>query len=52
MLANMTWVIHITSGAVPMGDPIECSGWDVLSKLAAIRAYIPEGWQANAYPEV
>ena len=52
MLANMTWFIHITCANRPMGDPIRVTGWDVVSKLAAIKATIPAGWTADAFPEV
>jgi hypothetical protein len=34
-----------------MGNPIPCTQWDVLSRLAMVRDVIPAGWQADAYPE-
>ena len=45
----MTWTIAITDNGQIMGDTIPASGWDCFSKLAAIRARIPAGWQAEAY---
>lgn len=49
---DVVWTITITSESVVMGSPIQTNAWDILSKLAAIKARIPAGWQADAYPQV
>lgn len=49
---EVTWSITITSDGKHIGQAILTSTWDVISKLAAIRAAIPVTWHAEAYPLV
>lgn len=49
---NVKWSIVITDNGREMGAPIPATGWDCHSKIAAIKARIPAGWQAEAYAQV
>jgi hypothetical protein len=52
MNASMIWTIEITSDGHAIGTRIVAQGWDILSKLAAVKAAIPTTWQAEAYPQI
>lgn len=52
MNANLKWNIIISDNGRQMGQAITAIGWNVLSRLAAIKAAIPAGWIAEAYPEI
>lgn len=52
MSANLIWNIEVTDHGQTTGPVIKTTGWDVLSKLAAVRNAIPATWNAEAYPEV
>jgi len=47
--AARPWEILVECDGEPAGDPIPCCGWDVLSKLAAVREVLPRGWNADAH---
>lgn len=48
----MHWLIVIRCGGRQMGDPIPCTGWNVVSRLAAVHDVLPLGWHAEAYPRI
>ncbi len=52
MNVGVIWLIVICCGGREMGQPVECSCWDVLSRLAAYRERIPAGWEVDAYPKI
>jgi hypothetical protein len=47
---ELPWQIVITCGTNEVGEPVPCRGWDVLSRLAAVRGAIPATWMAEAFP--
>lgn len=49
---NVKWAIAITNNGHEIGARIMATAWDIHSKLAAIKAAIPAGWDADAYPLV
>lgn len=51
MNASLKWSIRIYDDwGHKMGNSIIVSSWDVLSKLADLKAQLPQGWKAEAYP--
>lgn len=48
----MTWIIVITWNGEKTGKDILATGWDVFSKIAAIRIQLPTPqWKVDAYPQ-
>lgn len=47
---DIQWTIVITCGRHQMGRTIPATGWDVHSKVAAIRGRIPADWSVDAFP--
>jgi hypothetical protein len=52
MDADRIWEIVVECDGEEAGPPIPCCGWDVLSKLAAVRSVLPAGWEADAFPDI
>lgn len=52
MNANIKWNIEVRDIDGIIGSPIPATGWDVLSRLAAVKAAIPANWTADAIPQV
>lgn len=51
MNASLKWSIRIFDQfGHKMGNSITVTSWDVLTKLAAVKAKLPTGWNAEAYP--
>lgn len=58
MNANLPWIIVILDchpdnpKSRTVGDPITCTGWNVISRLACVRRALPPRWHADAYPSL